>query len=108
MNIDLIDTPGYGSYPSINTWISLIKNFIKEASFEYKAHKKFTRIADRIDSRVHLCLYFFEGPRVQETDIDVLKKLGKYINIVPILSKADSYQSEELLKVKSNIMAALI
>ena len=27
------------------------------------------------DNRVHLILYFFSSPRIQEIDIDVLKKL---------------------------------
>mmetsp|Transcript_3771 Transcript_3771/g.3554 ORF Transcript_3771/g.3554 Transcript_3771/m.3554 type:complete len:119 (+) Transcript_3771:710-1066(+) len=56
------------------------------------------------DTRVHLCLYFIEGPRCKERDLRAMCQLQKYVQIIPILAKADSYQSkEEIENVKRNL-----
>ena len=36
-NIDFIDTPGYGSYKSIDIWIKMMKSMINSSAFEYYA-----------------------------------------------------------------------
>lgn len=43
------------------------------------------------DNRVHLLLYFFNGHHTNPTDFAILKKMSKYVNILPIIPKADSF-----------------
>ena len=38
---------------------------------------------------MHLCLYFISGHRLQLNDVIYLKKLQKYVNILPVLSSTD-------------------
>lgn len=56
------------------------------------------------DSKVHVCLYFLSGPRINRTDIIYMKKLQKYVSIIPILAKGDSYTVEEVKLMKLNLI----
>jgi septin family protein len=51
-----------------------------------------------------LCLYFIEGPRIKDLDKRTLFELQKYVNIIPILARADSYSVEEILEAKLRII----
>jgi len=56
------------------------------------------------DNRVHLLLYFFGGHHTNAADFNNLYKLKKYVNILPIIPKADSFRTEELLRMKTDII----
>ena len=43
------------------------------------------------DPRIHLCLYFLNGHHIKQADLDFLKALSSYVNILPIIAKADSF-----------------
>jgi len=51
-----------------------------------------------------VCLYFIAGPRIKREDIIYMKKLQKYVNIIPILAKGDSYTVEEIKAVKLTLI----
>lgn len=57
------------------------------------------------DNRVHVALYFLEatGHGLRETDVEMMKALAKYTNVLPIISKADSFTPDELEIFKKNI-----
>jgi len=59
---------------------------------------------DLKDNRVHLLLYFFGGHHTNASDFNNLSKLKKYVNILPIIPKADSFRTEELLRMKTDII----
>ncbi|CAG9330931.1 unnamed protein product [Blepharisma stoltei] len=101
--VNMIDTPGYGKAKNFSIWLKGIKNFIIHSATQYKHAKK--SILKPEDTRVHLCLYFIEGPRCKERDLRAMFQLQKYVQIIPILAKADSYQSkEEIEGVKRNLI----
>lgn len=58
------------------------------------------------DSRVHIALYFIEptGHGLREFDVELMKRISRYTNVLPIISKADSFTKEELNAFKKNIM----
>lgn len=58
------------------------------------------------DTRVHVALYFIEptGHGLREMDVEMMKKLSRYTNVVPIISRADSFTETELIKFKKQIM----
>ena len=66
-NIDFIDTPGYGSYKSIDIWIKMMKSVISSSAFEYYRQKKMKH-EERTDTRIHLALFFIDGTRVKDVD----------------------------------------
>ena len=57
-----------------------------------------------IDNKVHVCLYFLTGPRIKRDDIIYMKKLQKYVNIIPILAKGDSFTVEEIKAIKLTLI----
>ena len=56
------------------------------------------------DQRVHLLLYFFGSHHSNLCDFIALKKLQRYVNVIPIISKADSFKPDELGKMKLDIL----
>lgn len=74
----------------------------------YKKHedeqfkdRKSVQSEDDKDCRVHVCLYFMSGPRIQNVDIEVMGQLQEYLSIIPILAKGDCYTTEEIVIMKS-------
>jgi len=49
-------------------------------------------------------LYFFDSPRIKKNDFTILKRLSKYVNILPVISKADSLTQLELKQLKEDII----
>ncbi|AMD19189.1 HBR288Wp [Eremothecium sinecaudum] len=58
------------------------------------------------DGRVHAALYFIEptGHGLRELDIEIMKRLSRYTNVLPIICRADSFTAEELQVFKKNIL----
>lgn len=56
------------------------------------------------DQRIHCLLYFLEGHHVKGIDMKAILKLQQYVNIIPIVAKADTYTQEELEQHKLNIV----
>lgn len=56
------------------------------------------------DDRVHLLLYFFGGHHSNASDYKILKRFQKYVNIIPIIPKADSFKEDELQRMKLDII----
>lgn len=105
LNINVIDTPGFGD--QINNekcWEPLVK-YIKEQHSQY-LRKELTAQRERfiVDSRVH-CILYFLSPHVKELgelDIICLKKLSEIANVVPIIAKSDSLTLDERNELKKN------
>lgn len=90
-----IDCPGYSDSKPIKEWYESIKYYIKRKQETYEELKRVT-LKDRssfkrgvIDCRVHLCLYFITGHRLQLNDVIYMKKLQKYTNILPVLTSVE-------------------
>ena len=58
------------------------------------------------DTRVHVALYFIEptGHGLREVDVELMKSISKYTNVLPIITRADSFTKEELIQFRKNIM----
>ncbi|EJS44434.1 shs1p [Saccharomyces arboricola H-6] len=58
------------------------------------------------DTRVHVALYFIEptGHGLREVDVELMKSISKYTNVLPIITRADSFTKEELVQFRKNIM----
>ncbi|KAI5962466.1 CDC10 [Candida pseudojiufengensis] len=98
LNINVIDTPGFGD--QINNekcWEPLVK-YVKEQHSQY-LRKELTAQRDKylLDTRVHCILYFIppNGQKLKQLDVQALKKLSEIANVVPIIAKSDSLTLEE-------------
>lgn len=98
LNINVIDTPGFGD--QINNekcWEPLAK-YIKEQHSQY-LRKELTAQRERHipDTRVHCILYFLSpcGQKLKQLDVQAMKKLSEIANVVPIIAKSDSLTIDE-------------
>lgn len=106
LNINVIDTPGFGD--QINNekcWEPLVK-YIKEQHSQY-LRKELTAQRERfiVDTRVH-CILYFISPHIKdlnELDVVCLKKLSEIANVVPVIAKSDSLTLDERSELKKNL-----
>ncbi|SCU96443.1 LAME_0F16270g1_1 [Lachancea meyersii CBS 8951] len=58
------------------------------------------------DTRVHVALYFIPptGHGLREMDVEMMKRLSRFTNVLPIIARADSFTKDELAKFKKQIM----
>lgn len=111
LNINVIDTPGFGD--EINNekcWEPLVK-YIKEQHSQY-LRKELTAQRERNipDTRVHCILYFIppNGKKLKPLDIQALKKLSEIANVVPIIAKSDSLTLEERTNFKKLLQSDFV
>lgn len=104
LNINVIDTPGFGD--QINNekcWEPLVK-YVKEQHSQY-LRKELTAQRDKFlaDTRVHCILYFIppNGQKLKQLDVQALKKLSEIANVVPIIAKSDSLTLDERSEFKN-------
>lgn len=105
LRVTLIDTPGYGFFTTKEKWLEIMVELIIGKALDYKKIKKQVPKSLLEDNRVHAALFLIEGPRCKETDLDLMYNLQKYISIIPVLAKADSYSTNELIQVKVSIIS---
>lgn len=60
---------------------------------------------EKIDLRVHACLYFIRptGHTLKPLDIEVMKKLCTRVNLIPVVAKADTLSPTDLFKFKTRV-----
>ncbi|RLV92155.1 Septation protein 7 [Spathaspora sp. JA1] len=104
--LNIIDTPGFGENLNNEICFIEIENYLKQQFDLVLAEETRIRRNPRfIDTRVHVMLYFITptGHGLREIDIQCMKRLSKYVNIIPIIGKADSFTSLELQFFKQQI-----
>lgn len=105
--LNLINTYGIGDNLDDSICFDEIISFL-EQQFDYVLAEE-TRIRRNPrfeDSRVHVALYFIEpnGHGLSELDVELMKRVSRYTNVLPIISKADSLTREELNNFKKIIL----
>lgn len=101
----VIDTPGFGDYTdNNNSWFPII-NYIDEQHRIYMLREEQPNRQELVDTRVHACLYFIRpsGHGLSQLDIKAMKELSSRVNLVPIISKADSFSLEDRDRFKRAI-----
>lgn len=98
LNVNVVDTPGFGD--QINNdkcWEPIVK-YIKE-QYSLYLRKELTAQRERNinDSRVHAVLYFIQPNNIGLKPLDIisLKKLSEISNVIPIIAKADTLTLNE-------------
>ena len=104
--LNIIDTPGFGENLNNEICFIEIENYLKQ-QFDLVLAEE-TRIKRNprfVDTRVHVLLYFITptGHGLREIDITCMKRLSRYVNVIPIIAKADSFTESELREFKKQI-----
>lgn len=111
LNINLIDTPGFGDQINNNKqWEPIVKHIKEQYSLYLRKELTANRERRIKDTRVHCILYFLPPNLTQgltELDITTLKKLNEISNVIPIIAKADTLTTSELQKYKKRIKKEL-
>jgi cell division control protein 12 len=119
VRLTIVDTPGFGDYVNSNeAWAPIVEFLDDQVTLPFMVenctdlqHESYMRQEqqpkrnDKIDLRVHACLYFIRpsGHTLRPLDIEVMKRLGSRVNLIPVIAKADTLSPSDLSKFKERI-----
>ncbi|CAG7923119.1 unnamed protein product [Penicillium olsonii] len=109
VRLTVIDTPGFGDYVNNrDSWQPIIE-FLDDQHESYMLQEQQPRRTDKIDMRVHACLYFIRptGHTLKPLDIEVMKRLSSRVNLIPVVAKADTLSHADLIRYKERIRAVI-
>lgn len=107
INLTVVDTPGFGDNIDNEFCYNEIVGYLECQYDEILAEESRIRRNPRFkDNRVHVLLYFIEstGHGLRELDVELMKRLSKRVNIIPVIGRADSMTPTELAATKKMTM----
>uniref|UniRef100_A0A1I8AGE7 Septin-type G domain-containing protein n=1 Tax=Steinernema glaseri TaxID=37863 RepID=A0A1I8AGE7_9BILA len=106
LSLTFVDTPGFGdAVDNSNCW-SPIMEFIDARFADFLAEETKVLRQEKIpDRRVHLCLYFVAptGHGLKQLDVECMRRLSDRVNVLPVIAKADTMTTQELLLFKKRV-----
>ncbi|KAL1619642.1 Septin spn4 [Diplodia seriata] len=109
VRLTVIDTPGFGDYVNNrDSWQPIIE-FLDDQHESYMLQEQQPKRTEKIDLRVHSCLYFIRptGHTLKPLDIEVMKRLCTRVNLIPVVAKADTLSPADLSKFKAKIRSVI-
>ncbi|CUM50429.1 unnamed protein product [Debaryomyces fabryi] len=109
LRIKVIDTPGFGgSVDNLYAWVPATKYLDDQFRIHLLQEEQPVRNY-RVDNRVHCCLYFIvpNGKGLNQLDILSMKELSRRINLIPVISKSDTFSTEDLKHFKAIVNQTL-
>ncbi|KZT51968.1 putative CDC12-septin [Calocera cornea HHB12733] len=105
IKLTVIDTPGFGDYVNNRDSWGPIIDFIDDQHEAYMRQEQQPQRNEKIDLRVHACLYFVRptGHTLKPLDIEIMKRLGTRVNLIPVIAKADTLTQKDLVVFKQRI-----
>ncbi|KAG1471383.1 hypothetical protein G6F56_002152 [Rhizopus delemar] len=105
-SLSLVDTPGL-TFHHLTEQLKKLTNYI-DAQFArtLAEESKVKRDAKALDTHIHACIYFLNDPHalsLNEMDSFVLKSLSARVNVIPVISKADTLSSVQLETLKAAV-----
>ncbi|XP_053750007.1 septin-12 isoform X2 [Panthera pardus] len=98
LKLTVTDTPGFGDQINNDKCWDPILGYINEQYERYLQEEiLITRQRHIPDTRVHCCVYFVPptGHCLRPLDIELLQRLCRTVNVVPVIARADSLTLEE-------------
>ncbi|KAG8851042.1 hypothetical protein FRB96_009524 [Tulasnella sp. 330] len=105
VKLTVIDTPGFGDYVNNrDSWAPII-DFVDDQHEIYMRQEQQPQRIEKSDLRVHACLYFIRptGHTLKPLDIEIMKRLGTRVNLIPVVAKADTLTHADLDIFKKRI-----
>ncbi|KAG9312553.1 Septin-domain-containing protein [Chiua virens] len=105
VKLSVIDTPGFGDYVNNRDSWSPIVDFIDDQHEAYMRQEQQPQREEKTDLRVHCCLHFIRptGHTLKPLDIEIMKRLGTRVNLIPVIAKADTLTQNDLFVFKQRI-----
>ncbi|KAJ2908541.1 Cell division control protein 11 [Coemansia aciculifera] len=111
ISLTVIDTPGFGDGLDNTSCFKQLQDYI-EAQFDevLVEESRVKRNRRYRDHRIHVLVYFIAptGHSLRELDIELIRRLGEYVNIIPVIGRADSFTVEELDAFRANVMRDIV
>ncbi|CAG8664625.1 13150_t:CDS:2, partial [Cetraspora pellucida] len=105
VKLTVIDTPGFGDYVNNReSWLPIVE-FIDDQHESYMRQEQQPLRKEKLDMRVHACLYFIRptGHTLKPLDIEIMKRLGSRVNLIPVIAKADTLTPKDLETFKRRV-----
>jgi len=109
LSLTVIDTPGFGeAVDNTECWTPIL-DYVEDQFDGYLEAETSVERSEIKDKRVHACLYFIAptGHGLKPLDVEVMKKIHKKVNIIPVIGKADSCTVKEVNMFKTKILLQL-
>lgn len=107
ISLTVVDTPGFGDNIDNTACFDEILRYLELQYDEILAEESRIRRNPRFkDNRIHVLLYFIEptGHGLREIDVELMRRLSKRVNVIPVLGRADSLTQSELALAKKLTM----
>ncbi|KAF9573434.1 hypothetical protein EC968_008519 [Mortierella alpina] len=109
INLTLVDTPGFvGTDDVIDAHCDEILAYLEyQFDLTLAEERKVRRNPKATDNQIHACLYFLDHsgtPGLSAADIRILKRLGTRVNLIPVISRADTLTRTQTKKMKQAIL----
>ncbi|GJJ68614.1 hypothetical protein EMPS_00960 [Entomortierella parvispora] len=110
INLTLVDTPGFlGSDEVVDAHCDEIIAYLEyQFDLTLAEERKVRRNPKATDNQIHACLYFIDHsstrPGLSAADIRILQRLGTRVNLIPVLSRADTLTRAQTKKLKQAIL----
>lgn len=107
ITLTVVDTPGFGDNIDNEQCFGEILKYLELQYDEILAEESRIKRNPRFkDNRVHVLLYFIEptGHGLRELDVELMKRLSKRVNVIPVIGRADSMTPAELAATKRMTM----
>jgi cell division control protein 11 len=107
LTLKFIDTPGFGDNVDNTSCFTEIANYIERQFDDVLAEESRIKRNPRFtDNRVHALIYFItpRGHGLCEMDVEFMKLIATKVNVIPVISKADSMTPDELALNKRLIL----
>ncbi|OUC45267.1 cell division protein [Trichinella nativa] len=108
LKLALVETAGFGDQMDKENSVRVIVDYLNNKYEMYLQEELRVKRNLRLyhDTRIHACLYFISptGHGLKALDVYAMKQLGKKVNIIPVIAKADTISKEELKRFKCKIL----
>src|SRR5690606_14963167 len=87
-----------------DSWMPVV-DFIDDQHESHMRQEQQPKRTELADMRVHCCLYFIRptGHTLKPLDIEIMKRLGTRVNLIPVIAKADTLTPTDLHKFKKRV-----
>lgn len=110
LDLTVVDTPGFGDFVDNSNCVQPIVAYIEKQFSQFlEAETRVQRGLVRLDSRVHLLLYFLPptGHGLRTIDLEAMRRLHDKVNLIPVIGKSDAFTREELESFKLTVQEKL-
>lgn len=108
LNLQVITAPNFGeSLNNIDDYKPIIDEINHRFDLYLESESRINRSSSNIiDERIHALLYFIEptGHSLKSLDLELMLKVHKKVNLIPIIAKSDTLTENEIINFKKNIL----